>query len=97
MNRDKLIEKAKEYCLKYLRDLSDTRTTQEVMTDFIIEQMQWISVEDELPKNNQRTITYRKKSEDTDEIISIMTYGVIACGFPSGVTHWLPLESLPKP
>lgn len=93
------VAREKEYPLDYFN--ADPKETKE----FILEAMRrygeagkskWISVEDALPEHNQDVLTYTLASNDTEEMQRILKFGSIGNGFPSGVTHWMPLIIAPK-
>lgn len=55
----------------------------------------WISVEEGLPGYNQRVLAFTPDTDNTREDTRIIIYGSIPSGFPSGVTHWMPLPTKP--
>ena len=56
------------------------------------QQDRWISVEERLPEPGQRVLCHSDVGSDR-----IIAYLSIASGFPSEVTHWMPLPSPPNP
>ena len=54
------------------------------------QQDKWISVEERLPEPGQRVLCHSDVGSDR-----IIAYLSIASGFPSEVTHWMPLPPLP--
>lgn len=55
----------------------------------------WIPVEERLPGYNQRVLAFTPDTDNTREDTRIIIYGSIPSGFPSGVTHWMPLPTKP--
>ena len=54
------------------------------------QQDKWISVEERLPEPGQRVLCHSDVGSDR-----IIAYLSIASGFPSEVTHWMPLPPSP--
>ena len=55
----------------------------------------WISVNDRLPRDNERVFVYR---DNMDELSISVVYGwsVINKARERGITHWMPLPEPPK-
>jgi hypothetical protein len=62
--------------------------------------MEWISVKDRLPENEENVIAYSTASNIENCRVEIAFFNEIWCGAPTyfleHITHWQPLPSPPK-
>jgi hypothetical protein len=81
------------------RNLRDKYEAELTRKDSEIEALRdpWISVKDRLPEEGQRVMTFSGDPQGMREPHRIITFGSIASGIPSEVTHWTPLPTPPQP
>lgn len=57
---------------------------------------QWVSVEDGLPKDNERILAYRPNAHPNRKLNVSLMWGWECKSKRKGVTHWMPLPELPE-